>query len=256
MNREPWIVPMIGASGPAARLVFFPHAGGSVNFYLPLARLLSISASISGIQYPGRQERRAEPGLEDLTAIADHAYDALTRAFDEPLILFGHSMGAIAAFETARRYARDGRHDVAALVVSGRAAPDVNHSAGLELLNDDDMIAALIAQSAIDAALIREPDVREMILAPLRTDYRAVGRYRHAGEDRLECPVLAYWGDRDPATPPADIPGWEKYTTGTFSTRSFDGGHFFVNELRTDVAHRLSQDLQGIDFGTYSTARS
>lgn len=244
MNRERWITSLVSSSHRDPRVVIFPHAGGSANFYLPLARALSTPANISGVQYPGRQERHTEPGLKTLSEIAEQAYAALTESFQGPLIFFGHSMGAIVAFEVAMRYARQGDPAVAGLIVSGRVAPDINRSAGLELLDDPEIVAGLLALSSMESSLLQDPGIREMILSPLRTDYQAIGRYRFSSDGLLGCPIRAYTGLRDPQTSLQEVSGWKRFTTGSFATRTFDGGHFFVNDFRDEVARFMGQDMR------------
>ena len=92
-----------GADG-APRLVCFPHAGGSATFYFPLSRALAPSMEVLAVQYPGRQDRRAEPCIDSIDGLADEIVDALRPLTDRPMALFGHSMGAVLAYETARSW--------------------------------------------------------------------------------------------------------------------------------------------------------
>jgi surfactin synthase thioesterase subunit len=100
----------------------FPHAGGSASFYLPVSRALAPVADVIALQYPGRQERRKEKCLDSIDEMADRMAEILVPLADRPLVFFGHSMGALIAFEIARRLAEQGivrRH----LFASGRRAP-------------------------------------------------------------------------------------------------------------------------------------
>jgi surfactin synthase thioesterase subunit len=96
------------AAHAAVRLVCFPHAGGSAPFYLPMAAALSPGVDVVAIQYPGRQERRAERPIADLMVLADRICDVLGGQPEMPMTFFGHSMGALVAFEVARRLEADG----------------------------------------------------------------------------------------------------------------------------------------------------
>lgn len=88
---------------PRLRLLCLPHAGGSATFFFPLSAGLHPETEVLAVQYPGRQDRRKEPALR---SIEDLAYAVTAEIADEgaaPLALFGHSTGAILAFETTRR---------------------------------------------------------------------------------------------------------------------------------------------------------
>ncbi|WP_238846327.1 thioesterase II family protein [Nocardia terpenica] len=92
------------------RLVCFPHAGGAASYFTPVARALAPDVDVLAVQYPGRQDRRSEPGIDDIGVLADRVHDIIRTWPSRPLTLFGHSMGAVVAFEVARRLRRDNPH--------------------------------------------------------------------------------------------------------------------------------------------------
>jgi pyochelin biosynthetic protein PchC len=104
-----WIRRFHPSPDAAARLACFPHAGGSASIFFPLSRDLAPRAEVLAMQYLGRQDRRAEPNVPNMGRLADRAAEALAVANDLPLFLFGHSMGATLAYETARRLQAAGR---------------------------------------------------------------------------------------------------------------------------------------------------
>ena len=69
-------------SDAAMRLVCFPHAGGSASYYFPVSAALSgAQIDVVAIQYPGRQDRRTEPLVDDPPDEAGHSTaDALSEA--------------------------------------------------------------------------------------------------------------------------------------------------------------------------------
>src|ERR1700678_2657260 len=82
------------AKNAAARLVCLPHAGGSAAFFLPVSAALSpAGGDVVAVQYPGRQDRRAEPPIGDMAVLADQLYEVLRREPQIPTTIFGHSMG-------------------------------------------------------------------------------------------------------------------------------------------------------------------
>lgn len=88
------------------RLVCLPHAGGSASFFFPVSQAMPPSVDVLCVQYPGRQDRRAEPVIDSIPDLADQVFAALLPWADRPLAFFGHSMGATLAFEVARRLER------------------------------------------------------------------------------------------------------------------------------------------------------
>src|SRR5690606_26030993 len=93
-----------------------PHAGGAASYFAPLARALSSAVEVLGVQYPGRQNRRFETPVDNLQHLVDLIVKELPPG---PYAFFGHSMGALLAFETTRRLETPPLR----LFLSGRSAP-------------------------------------------------------------------------------------------------------------------------------------
>jgi hypothetical protein len=87
-----WLRRFRPAGSTGNRLICFPHAGGSAAFFLPVARALAPAVNVLAVQYPGRQDRRAEPCIDNIPALADHVSRVLAGLLDRPLALFGHSL--------------------------------------------------------------------------------------------------------------------------------------------------------------------
>ena len=192
-------------SGP--RVICFPHAGGSAVFFKPLAALLP-ELEVAALQYPGRQDRRAEPCASDLGELVDGAYTALEQWADRPLVFYGHSMGAVMAYEVARRFQREGRDGPLGLVVSGRRAPSVYRDENVHTRSDAEVIAEIRRLSGTASALLDDEDVIAMILPSTRADYQAIETYRYQPGPPLACPVVAVTGLSDPRVSVPEASRW------------------------------------------------
>ncbi|GHE68727.1 thioesterase II family protein [Streptomyces capitiformicae] len=229
------------APDAAHRLICFPHAGGSASYYVPVATALAPHVDVVALQYPGRQDRRREPLVDDIGTLADRVHEALRGQDDRPLTFFGHSMGALLAFEVARRCERDGRTAPVRLFVSGRRAPSRHRDENVHLRDDDGVIAEVKALSGTDDRLLGDDELLRMILPALRGDYRAVETYRCPPGVTVDIPVTALVGDSDAKTTIDEARDWEKHTTADFDLRIFPGGHFYLNDRAADVLNVLDE---------------
>ena len=239
---ENWFRRFAATPEAKARLVCLPHAGGSATFYFPVAKALAPGIEVSAVQYPGRQDRRHEPFLTSVGAIADRVAGLLRDKTDRPLALFGHSMGAMVAYETARRLEQAGR-PVAALFVSGRRAPSRVRDESVHTRTDDGVLAELRRLSGTEMDLLGDDDVVRMILPVVRNDYRAVETYRPTPGPPLDAPIVAFTGTDDPVASVDEVASWADHTTGGFELVTLAGGHFFLTRHQDVILRRLADGL-------------
>ncbi|MFF4503030.1 thioesterase II family protein [Streptomyces sp. NPDC001401] len=232
-------------SDASVRLVCFPYAGGSASYYHGMSRTLSAETDVLAVQYPGRQERRGEPCVRDLAELADLVLEEIRPWADRPLAFFGHSMGALLSFEVARRLEHEGVMP-AMLFVSGRRAPRLARHGDVHLRSDDELVAAVRKLNNDDLHLLDEPEVRDLLLPPLRSDYQAVETYRYEPGPALRCPVVVLTGDQDPQVTCDEAQAWREHTTGAFELRSFPGGHFYLDTHATAVTGVVATHLRNL----------
>ncbi|MFD5625416.1 thioesterase II family protein [Streptomyces sp. NPDC127072] len=243
VDSNAWVRRFRPAPDAGARLVCFPHAGGAASFYFPVARALHPRVEVLAVQYPGRQERRSEEPLTDIGTLADLSFAALRPVLAERPVLFGHSMGAVVAFEVARRMEREDGVSPAALVVSGRRAPSCRREESVHLRTDEGVIAELKTLNGTDDSLLDDEELQRMFLPALRADYRAVETYACAPGPALGCPVTVFTGDRDPQVTMEEARAWREHTTGPFGLEVFEGGHFYLTARPAETLDRLETVL-------------
>lgn len=247
IERQQWIRRFHQSPDAAVRLVCLPHAGGSASFYFPVSQRLSSEFDVVSVQYPGRQDRRHEPCVDDLRDLAAAVFEALRPIADRPIALFGHSMGATLAFEVARLL--EGRAGVVPthLFVSGRRAPSRHRDEQVHLLGDEGLLADVRRLSGTDSRVLGDPEMLRAALPSIRADYRAVETYRYRPEPPLRCPITAFTGDDDPKTTIDEVRSWAEHTTAAFDLKVFPGGHFFLVAHQAAILGSVAEALRPIN---------
>ncbi|OEJ28001.1 hypothetical protein AR457_29560 [Streptomyces agglomeratus] len=232
---------------PAVRLVVFHHAGGSASAYFPLTRHLPPDWDVLLLDLPGRGKRHALPALEDMELIVAAATeDVVPYADGPPLALFGHSLGAVVAFETARELEARGAGP-GWVGVSGRGAP------GHEVLtrlpdhdsSDAELMARLKSMGGMPHQLDEVPAFRDRFLQLVRRDLRAVSAYRpDPHRAPLAAPLTVFGAAQDDWAPLASMAPWARQTRARFSRRVYPGGHFhFLGGAFEAFAADLAEEI-------------
>jgi medium-chain acyl-[acyl-carrier-protein] hydrolase len=220
----------------AARLFCFPHAGGAASAFRPWA--MTLPCEVHAAQPPGRWNRLKERAHTRMEAMVEEAFASLLPLYDRPAVLFGHSLGALVAFEVAHRLLKVGREPPHALIVSGRRAPHLPmDTAPVTGLQDPAFIDAVGERyGGIPSAILADNEMLALILPALRADMELFESYAHVGRAPLTCPIHAWAGDADRLVPDAGLDAWREHTTGMFEASRFAGGHFYLQGSREVLA--------------------
>lgn len=239
-----WLRRYRPATAAATRLICFPHAGGAASFYRPIAMEFAPAADVLAIQYPGRQDRHREPCVTDIATLADLVADELACLDDGlPAVFFGHSMGAVLAFEVAWRLEQNSTNPPSTVIASGRRGPATTRNETVHLRGDDDIVEELRALSGTDAMLLADEEILRMSMPAVRGDYTAIETYAGARQRQIRANITVLTGDADPKTTVDEAQTWEQHTTGTFRMTVLPGGHFFLVEHQQAVLREIAADL-------------
>ncbi|MGH3164697.1 MAG: thioesterase II family protein [Trebonia sp.] len=239
-----WLRRFVKADEAPVRLVCLPHAGGTASFYLPLCRALAPQIDVLVVQYPGRQDRFREAALPDVDSYVTAIQAALEPWLDRAVAFFGHSMGAVFAFEIAKRLQHAGRPSPAHVFVSSRRAPSRPRPENRHTLDDRSLIADLVSMSGDNGLAEADFELLASKVAPvLRADLRALASYRGDPNGCISAPITAMRGYDDASTSHEDVLAWRHHTNSAFTMKTFPGGHFYLIDHLQDVTETLATTL-------------
>jgi medium-chain acyl-[acyl-carrier-protein] hydrolase len=207
--------------------------------------MLPREIELCAVQFPGREGRLGEPPLTRWEDVIESIGRALAPWMVDPFILFGHSLGALVAYEIARRACSDRSRTLVHLFVSACRAPHLPFEGSLiHDLPRSAFVTALSGMGGTPLEVLQCPELLEQFLPALRADFKLWESYTYQSSPPLTAPISIYGGSEDPLVTVPTLQAWRCHTSFTFRHAMFHGGHFFLKEQRAAVLTELALDLR------------
>ncbi|MCL1809127.1 MAG: thioesterase domain-containing protein [Clostridiales bacterium] len=219
------------------KLFCLPYAGGSATIYF---KWKIEGVDVVPLEYAGRGIRGNLPFCESFEDLVEDVFKLLKGNLQEndKYAIFGHSLGALAAYDLYRKIAKEGLALPQHVFLSAAPAPDQKENGEkISHLTDQDFVREVRKFGGIPDEILDSKDFAEYFLIAIRADFHIYEKYCFTDDNTgMRCPVTVFFGEKD-SIGYADVLKWRKYAFDDFTVESFDGDHFFVvNEWQRVVA--------------------
>ncbi len=231
------------------KLFCLPYAGGSAMIYSTWRKSMLPGIEVIPIELAGRGGKKDVPFYKSLAGDgADDIWKQINRHLDSsPFAIFGHSMGALFAYEVGCRMRAEGRRAPAHMFLSGREAPHLKGSdKNVHLLPDSEFQEEILKLGGTPKELFEQEELARLFLPILRADYRLVETYEPSPSNRsepLDCDMTVLWGAGDHYAL-EDAEQWRHYTKRQCRVEAFQGNHFFIHSHKQQVIDLVRERCQ------------
>ncbi len=241
---SPWLLRRAPRDDARARLFCLPFAGGSASAYRDWHERLPTWLEVLPVELPGHGMRLGEPPIPQLLPLVEAMLLGLAPWMDRPFALFGHSMGALLAFE-ATRLLRSRRAQLPFLLAaSGYRAPHLpDPETPIGQLAADDMLARLARLGGMPPEVLRSQELLQLLVPVFRADFNVTDAWRSPAEPPLVVPMLILGGLHDPRAPRPALAAWAEHAAGPLAITLFPGDHFYHRSTPAPVLQRLREAL-------------
>lgn len=228
---NPWILQPKLSHSTSLNLICFPPGGCGASIFNSWSKYLPSGLAISAVQLPGRETRFKEVAFSNMALlISELLISLLPYVKNVPFAVFGHSVGALIAFEFVRQLYQNHLPSPEYLIVSGRRAPHIPLDKILHLQADSALIEELRLIGGTSNLILDDPELMSLFLPIVRADFTINETYQVFNEFSVNCPILAMGGYDDPLVNQDFLEQWRQYTTGEFEAVMLSGGHMTFKE--------------------------
>ena len=230
---------------PIVRLFLLPHAGGGASAFRNWKGEFPSHIELCALQLPGRESRFKEPPLRSMRELVYSVSSAIIPLLDRPYAVFGHSMGAIVAFELVRDLVSRANPAPLDLIVSGHGGPGAlqRRARPIHRLPDAALIERIRQLGGTPQAVLDDPDLLETQLPTIRADFEAYETWVPTADTRIGCPILAVSGEDDASVSTEALEAWRNVTSGPCECRRLPGAHFYTSAGHTLLFRLLAARL-------------
>jgi medium-chain acyl-[acyl-carrier-protein] hydrolase len=244
-----WIARRGALSDPRLRLFCFPYAGGGPAVFRDWTQAMDGSGvEVCAVRLPARDSRLNEKPLLSGSEVVATIAAAIIEMLDRPYVLYGHSLGAILAFETARELRRRGAREPEQLIVSASPAPQLPWAdPPMGHLDRDAFLEEIQKRyGEIASPVLNDKELLDLLLPGLRGDVEMLENYLYSHEAPLDCPVIAYGGLLDQTVTRASLEAWREQTRSGFELHMVSGGHFCLPAVQARLTQHLRSGLKAV----------
>lgn len=243
MVRSPWL-PFGTGEDADMRLLCLPHAGAGAAAYRAWGRGMPSHIAVCPVQPPGRERRQSERPLASVEPIVERLTPEVLDGVKPPFAFFGHSAGAVVAFELARELRRRGGPEPVHLFLAGRPAAHLPvPQTGIGDLPPEEFAAALRRLGGTPEEVLADLDVLRLMQPLMAADFSVNEGYRYRAEPALDVPITVFAATGDPGADPERMEPWRLHTTREFMLHTLDGDHFAVFSHVREVQARMAEAL-------------
>ncbi|MEV6756771.1 alpha/beta fold hydrolase [Streptomyces sp. NPDC051214] len=234
---------------PALRLFVLHHAGGSHLAYTDWVGHFPDDWDICLMEAPGRGPLSGLPAREDAAALAAFLLEDIHLLLEAPFAFFGHSMGALTAYEMTLQLVERGLDLPVWLGISACEAPFDEQppfgGAPLHTLPSPKLRSALAAMGGLPQAILDDEDIWQVYEPRLRADFKLVETWRPRPEDRSRIPVPCslFGGEDDHVVSRAQLRAWGEGADRLIGEHFFPGGHFYWDRQVPLITAQIAEEV-------------
>lgn len=223
------------------RLFCLPYAGGDGTVFRSWPELLDESIEAVGVEYPGRGRLFCEELVTDAGKLADILLDSIRPLLDLPFALYGHSNGAIIAYELSKRLSSVLLREPEMIFLAAKRSPGLGKEEPIHNLPTQEFVDVLRSYRGTPDVILNTPGLMDVYLPVLRADFALGETYCLGASAPIEAPCCLFAGAEDQVSKADEVAAWSPLFRRPPTFHTVPGGHFFMNTHPGEVVSIINR---------------
>lgn len=242
MQKSKWFPFGIPEDSIKKKLFCFHCAGGNAISFKEWTQAKEID--VIPVEVPGRGLRIGEECITDIYSLVDKLFAEIAPlCANSKYYFFGHSMGALLAFQLTYLLENRIGNTPQLLIVAGRQPPNIPDTSEFKsYMGNEELRKELVRLGGTPKEVLENRDLFEFLAPIIRKDYMLHESYHYNGE-KINIPIIAHSGTEDSGANINIMKFWNEMTTGEFKVEEFKGNHFFIHNLGKNYIETIEKEV-------------
>ncbi|WP_075341745.1 thioesterase II family protein [Tenacibaculum agarivorans] len=226
------------------KLYCLPYAGGTSKIFSSWTAYLNPQIEFVPLELSGRGNRMFDELYENRGEAVEDTLSMIKEDIlnNNPYMIFGHSLGALIAYELVQKIRALQFPSPLHIFFSGSSAPHLRSDAKkFSLLNDIDFKKEVLNLGGTPSEFFENPELMEIFLPLLKNDFKlAEEQIKLDNTSPLNQDITVFFGTEDELTK-GKCEGWKEHTHAKCHLYPFVGGHFFLNDQQEKLVGLINK---------------
>lgn len=249
-NDSIWIAHGTDRKDADTNLILFTYAGGSPSMFAPWKKLFGEEINMCPVLYPARELRKNEPLPATVKEMAVDFVESNLELFKKEFAFFGHCTGNLVAYEAALYLREKYGSEPLCFIASGSESPRYSRTQNMimdengQKLSDEILVEKMVYYGLVPESFAANRNFIDYYIPTYRNDLEMMSAYKYTENKPFRCPFYIMNGKDDKTLRQDAVEDWKTFTSDTTQYNTFDGGHFYLNEIKEVMVDELTNYIK------------
>jgi acyl carrier protein len=108
------------------------------------------------------------------------------------------------------------------------------------IVSDEELVKKMIEFELVTPSFADNKNFIDYYIPTYKNDLVMMSKYEYTENAKFNCPIYVMYGNKDKTIRQFAVHDWDNFTTNRVSYHEFDGGHFYLTDIKEVMAKELA----------------